>query len=32
MDDPDMLMAMATFPFINQEKLAIDAHAGGIAR
>ena len=25
MDDPEMLMAMATLPFINQEKLAIDA-------
>jgi predicted TIM-barrel fold metal-dependent hydrolase len=24
-DDPDMLMSMATLPFINQEKLAIDA-------
>ncbi|MDQ1502349.1 MAG: hypothetical protein QOD57_76 [Actinomycetota bacterium] len=24
-DDPEMLMAMATLPFINQEKLAIDA-------
>ncbi len=25
MDDPEMLMAMATLPFINREKLAIDA-------
>jgi predicted TIM-barrel fold metal-dependent hydrolase len=25
MDDPEMLLAMATLPFINQEKLAIDA-------
>ena len=25
MDDPDMLMSLATLPFINQEKLAIDA-------
>jgi uncharacterized protein len=25
MDDPEMLTAMATLPFINQEKLAIDA-------
>jgi predicted TIM-barrel fold metal-dependent hydrolase len=25
MDDPEVLMAMATLPFINQEKLAIDA-------
>ena len=25
LDDPEVLMAMATLPFINQEKLAIDA-------
>jgi predicted TIM-barrel fold metal-dependent hydrolase len=25
MDDPEMLLSMATLPFINQEKLAIDA-------
>jgi len=25
MDDPEILMSMATLPFINQEKLAIDA-------